>query len=145
MSETTGATVSVTTRPAELRRHPIRGVLWGLMMGIGLTLVLVISKVIDLDLTMMIVVTVIAMLAGVLWSTVGPAKQPKGPPPATVTASTAPAPTRFDDFTDPAAADEPHRPLEVPGGAAADPVPADTDTDAGDVDVSDDEERRDQD
>ena len=98
MSEPTTATISATTHPAELRRHPIRGLLWGLMMGIGLTLVLVVTKVISLDLTMMIVVTAIAMLVAVLWSTVGPAKQPKGPPPATVTASTAPAASRFDDF-----------------------------------------------
>lgn len=98
MSEHTTASISATTRPAHLQRHPIRGLLWGLMMGIGLTLVLVVTKVISLDLTMMIVVTAIAMLVAVLWSTVGPPKQPKGPPPATVMASTAPAASRFDDF-----------------------------------------------
>lgn len=125
MNETKGAKVTLTAQPAELRRHPIRGVLWGLMTGIGLTLVLVITKVIDLDLTMMIVVTVIATLLGVLWSTVGPAKEPKGPPPATMTASTAPTPSRFDDFTDPAdpdAPDAPDRPLEVPDGTGDGPV-----------------------
>lgn len=117
MSDHTATTGSTAT-PTELHRHPIRGVLWGLVMGIGLTLVLVIAKVIDLDLTMMIVVTVVATLLGVLWSTVGPAKEPKGPPPATMTASTAPAPSRFDDFTDPAdpdAANEPDPPLAVAG------------------------------
>ena len=126
MNETTGAKVTLTAQPAELRRHPIRGVLWGLMMGIGLTLVLVIIKVIALDLTMMIVVTVIATLLGVLWSTLGPAKEPKGPPPATMTASTAPAASRFDDFDDtpPAAGASPGArttaEVETTGGVADD-------------------------
>lgn len=101
MSEHATASIAATTHAAKLQRHPIRGLLWGLMMGIGLTLLLVVTKVISLDLTMMIVVTAIAMLVAVLWSTVGPAKQPKGPPPATVTASTAPAASRFDDFDAP--------------------------------------------
>lgn len=125
MSETTGAKVTVSSHVAELRRHPIRGVLWGLMTGVGLTLVLVVAKVIDLDLTMMIVVTVIATLMGVIWSTVGPAKEPTGPPPATMTASAAPAPSRFDDFTDPAdagTAHEPDRPLAVPDAPGDDSV-----------------------
>ncbi len=138
MSETTGAKVTVSSQPAELRRHPIRGVLWGLMMGVGLTLVLVITKVIDLDLTMMIVVTVVAIVVGVLWSTVGPAKEPKGPPPATMTASSAPAPSRFDDFTDPAdpdAPDEPDRPLAVPDGNSEGPA----DEPGGHAEPSDDD------
>ena len=106
MNETTGAKVTLTAQPAELRRHPIRGILWSLLMGIGLVVVLVVTKVISLDLTMMIVVMAIALFVGVLWSTVGPARAPKGPPPATVTASTTPASSRFDDFDDgPSAAD----------------------------------------
>jgi hypothetical protein len=98
MSEPTIATMSATTQQAVLRRHPIRGILWGLMMGIGLSVTLVVTKVISLDLTMMIVVTAIALFVGVLWSTVGPAKAPQGPPPVTVTASAAPSVSRFDDF-----------------------------------------------
>jgi hypothetical protein len=125
MSETTRASVTLAARPAELRRHPIRGMLWGLMMGVGLALVLVITKVIDLNLTMLIVVVAIAILAGLLWSTIGPAKEPTGPPPATMTASTAPATSRFDDFTDPVdpdAASEPARPLETPDETVASPT-----------------------
>ncbi len=106
MSESTTATMTATTHPAVLRRHPIRGILWSLLMGIGLVVVLVVTKVISLDLTMMIVVMAIALFVGVLWSTVGPARAPKGPPPATVTASTTPVASRFDDFDDaPSAAD----------------------------------------
>ena len=104
MSQTTPASMTATSQEAVVRRHPIRGFLWGLLMGIGLTLVLVLTKVIGLDLTMMIVVTAIAVLVGVLWSTVAPAKPPKGPPPATVTVAGAPEPSRFDDFEDARAA-----------------------------------------
>lgn len=98
MSNPDAATASATTQPAELQRHPIRGILWGLMMGIGLSVVLVVTKVISLDLTMMILVVVIALFAGVLWSTIGPAKAPTGPPPVTMMASAPPTSSRFDDF-----------------------------------------------
>lgn len=99
MSDSTAARLTATTQQTFVKRHPIRGILWGLMMGIGLTIVLIVTKVISLDLTMMILVTVIATAVGVLWSTLGPAKAPTGPPPASVTVSgAAPPPSRFDDF-----------------------------------------------
>ena len=62
--------------------HPIRGVLWGIMFGLGLAGVLVVTKVIPLDLTQMIVVLAAGIAAGVLWSLFGPAKAPKGAAPA---------------------------------------------------------------
>ncbi len=80
-----------------IHRHPIRGILWGLLMGIGATLVLVVTKVISLDLTSMIIVTTISLLVSVLWSTVGPARAPTGPPPAPRNV-VAPQVSRFDDF-----------------------------------------------
>ena len=83
------------------KTHPVRGVLWGLMFGIGLTLVLVFTKVISLDLTTMIIVTVVATVAGTLWSILGPAKAPKGPPPAEPVAVEQTEPSRFDDFESP--------------------------------------------
>ncbi len=61
--------------------HPIRGVLWGIMFGLGLAGVLVVTKVIPLDLTQMIVVLAVGIAAGVLWSLFGPAKAPKGAAP----------------------------------------------------------------
>lgn len=102
----TDASISASTNAAVVRRHPIRGILWGLLIGIGLTVVLIVTKVISLDLTMMIIVVVLALLVSVLWSTLGPAKAPKGPPPATVTVAGAPESSRFDDFTDQPAADD---------------------------------------
>ncbi len=80
--------------------HPIRGLLWGIVFGIGLTFVLVFTKVISLDLTTMIIVFVAATVVGVLWSIVGPAKQPKGaPPPDPVTVEQRTVPARTDDRT----------------------------------------------
>lgn len=75
--------------------HPIRGVLWGLMFGIGLAVVLVVTTVISLDLVTVIIVVVIGMVLGVLWGLFGPAKAPKGEPPADRTSP--PEASRFDD------------------------------------------------
>ena len=45
-----------TTAAAQtvVKRHPIRGILWGFLMGLGLTVVLVVTKVIDLELVPML-------------------------------------------------------------------------------------------
>lgn len=86
--------------------HPFRGVLWGLVFGIGLTFVLVITTIISLDLVTMLVVTLVATAIGVAWSIYGPARAPKAPPPGTqVRMEPSPA-TRFDDdaYASPAAA-----------------------------------------
>ncbi len=61
--------------------HPIRGILWGIMLGLGLTVVLIVTKVISLELSQMIIVLVVGIAAGVLWSLFGPARAPKGPAP----------------------------------------------------------------
>ncbi len=51
------------------------------MFGLGLTVVLVVTKVISLELSQMIIVLVVGIAAGVLWSLFGPARAPKGPAP----------------------------------------------------------------
>ncbi len=61
------------------KAHPVRGILWGLVFGLGLTVVLVVTTVISLELTQMIVVLAAGTLFGVLWSVFGPAKPPSGP------------------------------------------------------------------
>jgi hypothetical protein len=64
------------------KTHPIRGILWGLMMGLGLSIVLVLTKVIPLDLVPMLLVLLVGTVAGTLWSIFGPAKHPKDVPEA---------------------------------------------------------------
>lgn len=88
-------------QPATItRNHPIRGVLWGLMLGIGLAVVLTVTKVISLALVSIIIVVAIAIVVGIVWGMFGPAKAPQGQPPAT-RAAVVNQPSRFDDFDDP--------------------------------------------
>ena len=77
----TSTSDSASTSNAVVRRHPIRGALWGLMLAIGLAGVLIVTKAIELDLVNVIIVAVVAVVVGVLWGTLGPAKAPTGPPP----------------------------------------------------------------
>lgn len=77
------------------KTHPIRGFFWGLVFGIGLALVLVITTVISLSLVNLIIVVVAGLVLGVAWGLFGPAKAPKGEPPSS---AVPPPPTsRFDD------------------------------------------------
>jgi hypothetical protein len=69
--------------------HPVRGILWGLMMGVGLSIVLVLTKVIPLALAPLLIVLLLGTAAGTLWSIFGPAKRPKDAPVAPETAATA--------------------------------------------------------
>jgi hypothetical protein len=65
------------------KTHPVRGILWGLMMGLGLSIVLVLTKVIPLALGPMLIVLVLGTAAGTVWSIFGPAKQPRHVPEET--------------------------------------------------------------
>ena len=62
------------------KTHPVRGILWGLMMGLGLSIVLVLTKVIPLDPVPMLIVLVLGTVVGTLWSIFGPAKHAEGRP-----------------------------------------------------------------
>jgi hypothetical protein len=65
------------------KTHPVRGILWGLMMGLGLSIVLVLTKVIPLALGPMLIVLVLGTAAGTVWSIFGPAKRPTPVPEET--------------------------------------------------------------
>ena len=62
------------------KTHPVRGILWGLMMGFGLSIVLVLTKVIPLDLVPMLIVLILGTVVGTIWSLFGPAKHAKDVP-----------------------------------------------------------------
>lgn len=64
-----------------VNRHPIRGGLWGLMMGIGLALALIGFAVIAAGTLTPYVVTLGGVVVGVLWGFFAPAKSPNGPAP----------------------------------------------------------------
>jgi len=70
-------------------RHPIRGLLWGLVFGVGLAFVLVFSTIIVFARTPVVITITVGTLAGLLWSVLGPPRTPKSPPPHAVTATPA--------------------------------------------------------
>jgi hypothetical protein len=108
----------MTNEQTVLKRHPIRGALWGIPLGMGVAVFLVIYKVIGFDsitaVTIKLVLVVIAAMAlGALWGMFGPAKKPKGAPLAAATDAPPPPP----DAPPPA-------PEEPPVGAEDEPAPA---------------------
>lgn len=76
--------MTTQTEP-KLKRHPIRGALWGLMMGLGVALILINFAVIALGTWMPWIVVGVFIVLGVLWGLFAPAKKPKAEPaPATL-------------------------------------------------------------
>lgn len=63
------------TGAAQRQTFVVRGVLWGIMLGLGLAIVAVLTTVISLDLVQIIIVFVVGVLIGTLWSLFGPAKK----------------------------------------------------------------------
>lgn len=133
-----------------LKRHPIRGFLYGILFGLGLMMIVVGQGWAALGTLPPVIVFLLGLVVGTVWGLYGPAKAPKGPPPAEQV-DVIHESSRFDDFSDSATPDAPGRPLETPGVASDDPVATDADVDAvtdvdvdaGDVDVDDDERRDD--
>ena len=63
------------------KAHPIRGILWGFLLGLGATVIAILLKIIPFDLAWAAIVLGGGIVVGILWSTLGPAKKPKGDPP----------------------------------------------------------------
>ena len=74
---TTTATTTTT------KRHPIRGFLYGIPFGLGLAMIAVGQKWAALGTWPPVLLLVVGIVVGTLWSTLGPAKAPKGPAPDT--------------------------------------------------------------
>lgn len=81
------------------KRRPIRGFLYGIFLGLGLMLVVVGQGIAALGTWPPFIVLIGGIVAGTLWSTYGPAKAPKGPPPTGATV--------VDETPTPAAEPEP--------------------------------------
>ena len=54
--------------------YPLRGVLWGIMFGLGLMVVAIVSKVIALSLVSALAVLILGIAIGTTWSILGPAQ-----------------------------------------------------------------------
>lgn len=63
------------------KSHPIRGALYGLILGLGLALIAVGRKAVNLDSIVPIVLVGVGIAIGIVWGMVAPAKKPKGPEP----------------------------------------------------------------
>lgn len=72
----------------QLQRHPVRGAIWGLILGLGIAILLTfVWPVIGLDAVAMVAVKWALIVGGVmllsiLWGLFGPARKPKGQAPA---------------------------------------------------------------
>lgn len=97
------------------QRHPIRGAIWGAVAGLGAALFLIGRAVIAFGTLAPIVVIVVFAVLGVLWGSFGPARSPKGEPPAT-----APAPVDAPAGVTAAPADDTSTPDDAPGASEPD-------------------------
>jgi hypothetical protein len=98
-----------TTTQQEVRKHPVRGAIWGFFLGLGVAIYLILFAVIAFGEWIPFGLCIAAGIAlGILWAYVAPAKQPKEPPPrqfiTTTTATTAASgasesPTAADETT----------------------------------------------
>lgn len=96
------------------KRKPIRGVLYGIFLGLGLALIAVGQGFAALGTYPPFLLLILGIVGGTAWSMFGPAKAPKGPPPAQ--------------------AEMVEEPAREPEPVAAEPVVADdTPSDGGDA------------
>ncbi len=71
------------------KRHPVRGFFAGLLAGLGIAVLTVLTSVFALGGTEPYIIVVVGVVAGVAWAMLGPVRQRKGG--ATPAAATAPA------------------------------------------------------
>lgn len=70
--------MDTATAGSNVKRKPVAGAIWGLIFGIGLSLILIDRGVIALGTLTVFVVPVLTLVLGVVWAFVAPAKKPKG-------------------------------------------------------------------
>jgi len=77
----------------DLKRHPVRGGIWGIPTGLGLGLLAVNSQIFSLSITTLVAFAVLGIVIGAVWASFGPAKKPKGSPPSAAAAEPEPITT----------------------------------------------------
>ncbi len=86
-----------------VKRHPIAAVLWGIVGGVGVSLFLMGRAQIAIGKwTAPIIIIIVMVVLNLLWAYFGPAKKPKGAPPAKLEHETVPtmADAGFDTAVD---------------------------------------------
>ena len=112
-----------------MKRHPIRGAIFGLVFGLGVALFLIGQKIVAFGTLPPVLVIVGGLVLGLLWGLFAPAKEPVGGPPVPqYDAYVAPDVRIEQQWSDDMAAPSgeygvPAGSYEVPGGEYAEPVP----------------------
>lgn len=57
--------------------HPVRGVIWGLLLGLGLALVAIVTRTVVLGWIPVVLLVVVGTAVGLAWGLFGPAKAAK--------------------------------------------------------------------
>ncbi|MEM9466026.1 MAG: hypothetical protein AAGA90_11670 [Actinomycetota bacterium] len=91
--------MTATTTTAT-KRKPIRGFLYGVVLGLGLMMIVVGQGIAALGTWPPFLVLLAGIVIGTLWSTYGPAKAPKGPPPIASEVIDEPAAEAADEVTE---------------------------------------------
>ncbi len=99
------------------KRHPIRGFFYGIFFGLGLALIVVGQGIAALGTWPPFIALIVGIIVGTLWSTYGPAKAPKGPPPTGAVLADEPSPS-----PEPAAVATAGAPFSPDQSAEADPA-----------------------
>lgn len=102
------------------KRHPFRGLLYGIVFGIGLVLLAVGQGWAALGTLPPFILLVVGLVVGTLWGLYAPAKAPKGdPPPERVEVITSTTSPSDDKDTDEPAGDATDEPADHPVGSEA--------------------------
>ena len=84
--------------PQEVHKHPIRGAIWGFFLGLGVAMYLVLFAIIAFGDWIPFAICVAAGITlGIVWALFAPAKQPQGPPPASLVSPAAADPMPSSD------------------------------------------------
>jgi hypothetical protein len=67
-----GLIMTETSTAQLVERHPVRGAIWGLILGLGLAIYLIMFKVITIGAVIPIVVIVLSIGAGIAWGKFAP-------------------------------------------------------------------------
>ena len=98
--------MTATQHGVRVQRHPIRGGLYGLLLGLSVAIYLILFAVTPFRISTVVTVVVIGVVVGGLWGAFAPAKKGDGPDPNehafgsvfTSAADEGPPPTYEDTF-----------------------------------------------
>ena len=75
-------TTTLSATKPTVRYHPVRGAIYGLLVGLGLALLLMVFKVLALSVPLIIVLGLVFLVLGGVWGRFAPPRGAKNAPPA---------------------------------------------------------------